>query len=127
MRCRLRRQVFYASQLVAPICEDSDRAGLPWAVGAERIGDEELILCRRDEEQIEIHCHGGAAAVEAVIDRLVNEGCQRITWQDWIARPRPIGFTLRPRSRWPDAVTDRTAAILLDQLNGALAEADSAQ
>src|SRR4051812_26093973 len=36
---------------------------------------EELILCRRGEQRIEIHCHGGAAAVAAVTGSLAKEGC----------------------------------------------------
>src|ERR1043165_8093561 len=45
---------------------------------------EELIFCNRGDNQIEIHCHGGAAAVQAVVDSLVAEGCQQIAWHDWV-------------------------------------------
>ncbi len=84
---------------------------------------EELILCRRDERQIEVHCHGGIAAVEAVISRLVNEGCQRLTWREWIHRCAPDRIRAAAQIALAEAVTERTAAILLDQLNGALTEA----
>lgn len=106
-------------------------------------GGEELIVCRRSAEEVEVHCHGGIAAIEAVIDQLVTEGCQRITWQQWIDRSSewPARITdFSPRAsygltsvlRGPDAVraaaqialasatTERAAGILLDQLNGAL-------
>ncbi len=82
---------------------------------------EELILCRRDAEQIEIHCHGGVAAVKTVITRLVDEGCQRLSWPDWVARNSPDGIRAAAQIALADAVTERTAAILVDQLNGALA------
>jgi tRNA modification GTPase len=84
---------------------------------------EELVLFRRDQNQIEVHCHGGIAAVEAVVSRLVNEGCHRLTWQEWINRCTPDRIQTAARIALADAVTERTAAILLDQLNGALSEA----
>jgi tRNA modification GTPase len=84
---------------------------------------EELVLCRCYENQIEVHCHGGTAAVEAVISRLQNEGCQRLTWQEWIDRSEPDRLQAAARIALADAVTERTAAILLDQLNGALSAA----
>jgi tRNA modification GTPase len=84
---------------------------------------EELVLHRRDEKTIEVHCHGGTAAVEAVISRLVKEGCQRITWQEWINRCTPDRLQTAAQVALANAVTERTAAILLDQLNGALSTA----
>ena len=84
---------------------------------------EELVLHRRDEKTIEVHCHGGTAAVEAVIHRLLNEGCQRITWQEWINRCAPDRLQAAAQDALANAVTERTAAILLDQLGGALSAA----
>jgi tRNA modification GTPase len=84
---------------------------------------EELILCRRDVERIEIHCHGGAAAIAAVIGRLIKEGCQTTTWQDWLQRSSPNRIRAAAHIALADAVTERTAAILLDQFNGALESA----
>ncbi len=94
---------------------------------------EELVVCRHSEEEIEIHCHGGIAAVRAVIEALVAHGCQMLTWQDWLQRPRSrVCPKLESASAAADATTwaahialasattARTAAILLDQLNGAL-------
>jgi tRNA modification GTPase len=84
---------------------------------------EELVLYRRDENRIEVHCHGGTAAVEAIISRLLNEGCQRLTWQEWTNRCTPDRLQAAAKIALADAVTERTAAILLDQLNGALSAA----
>ena len=101
-------------------------------------GGEELVVCRRGEERVEVHCHGGVAAVRAVVNGLVTTGCQEIAWQDWLryessrSRVSPnLGFasagadatTCAAQIALADAVTARTAAILLDQLNGALAAA----
>lgn len=90
-----------------------------WGDGVQ----EELIFCRRGEEQIEIHCHGGAAAVHAVTSSLATEGCEPITWQDWSRRSSPDPIRAAARSALADAMTERTAAMLLDQLSGALAGA----
>lgn len=84
---------------------------------------EELVLYRRDENQIEVHCHGGTAAVEAIVNRLVKEGCRRITWQQWINRCTQDPLQAAAQIALADAVTERAAAILLDQLNGALSAA----
>jgi tRNA modification GTPase len=84
---------------------------------------EELILCRRDAERIEIHCHGGAAAIAAVIGRLVKEGCQTISWQDWLERSSPNRVRAAAHIALAVSITERTAGILLDQFNGALESA----
>jgi tRNA modification GTPase len=84
---------------------------------------EEVVLCRRNEQQIEIHCHGGIAAVAAVIDRLVCHGCQRIGWQEWHSSHSPDPLRAAAQIALAHAITERTAAILLDQWNGALSAA----
>ena len=45
---------------------------------------EELVVCRRGTERFEIHCHGGIAAVRAVMVRLAAAGGPPISWQDWL-------------------------------------------
>jgi tRNA modification GTPase len=81
---------------------------------------EELIVCRRGEQQIEIHCHGGAAAVRGVIDQLVERGCRHISWQSWLQDSLPNPLRAAAQVALADAPTARTAAILLDQYHGAL-------
>src|SRR5262245_6172968 len=45
---------------------------------------EELVVCRRADEKIEIHCHGGYAAVAAVVDDLVSAGGITMLWREWL-------------------------------------------
>lgn len=81
---------------------------------------EELIVCLLDAESVEIHCHGGVAAAEAIQTALVAAGCQRVDALDseLLSNPDPIG---RAATRaLLQASTERCAAILLDQLAGAL-------
>lgn len=81
---------------------------------------EELIVCLLDAERVEIHCHGGVAAAEAIQSALVAAGCRRADALDseLLSNPDPIG---RAATRaLLQASTERCAAILLDQLAGAL-------
>ncbi len=102
-------------------------ASLPlgWVVlcrwgGAE---GEEVVVCRRSEDRIEIHGHGGSAAVRAVVDRLVERGCRPLPWRDWLRRSEDDPQGAAAQIALADATTTRTAAVLLDQYHGALTAA----
>ena len=85
------------------------------------LGDEVVVLHTDDSPtEIEIHYHGGPAAVELVVRTLADAGAERLAGADWVAS--------RPGSRIRnEAIIDlarvstvRTAEILLDQTSGAL-------
>jgi tRNA modification GTPase len=80
---------------------------------------EELVVCRRGAEKIEVHCHGGQAAVEAVLDSLDEFGCRTVNWTTAVRRQvDPIAAeAIECLAR---VTTLRAAAILLDQYHGAL-------
>lgn len=61
---------------------------------------------------IEIHCHGGAQVVRWLTEQFVREGCVRV--DSFLPADDPWALL-------PHAKTLRTAAILLDQANGAFA------
>lgn len=84
---------------------------------------EELIACRRTIDEVEIHCHGGVAAVRAVVERLRDCGCETIDWQHWLRRTEIDPIRVAAQIALANAPTTRTAAILLDQYHGALAAA----
>jgi tRNA modification GTPase len=86
---------------------------------------EELIVCRRAADEIEIHCHGGLAAVRAVTEQLCEVGCQPMNWQDWLGRTVADPIHAAAQIALAEAPTERTAAILLDQFHGALAATTS--
>lgn len=90
-----------------------------WATAA----GEEVVVCRRSENAVEVHCHGGAAAVEAVVNRLVDGGCSRVSWQESVHRSGPDPIRAAAEIALAAAPTARTAAILLDQFDGALRHA----
>jgi tRNA modification GTPase len=84
---------------------------------------EELVVCRTGDHRVEIHCHGGVAAIRAIIDSLVAEGCQEVPWREWRRTSSADAIQAEAHIALAEATTVRTAAILLDQLNGALANA----
>jgi tRNA modification GTPase len=84
---------------------------------------EEIIVCRRALDQFEVHCHGGTAAVGAIIDALVAKGCQLTSWQEWLRLSSPDPIVAAAQTTLADAPTARTAAVLLDQFNGAFTAA----
>lgn len=84
------------------------------------IDGEDLVVCRRKEDVIEVHCHGGTQSVLAVVDRLVDMGCQEIEWKVWVTRQQHCPLVAEAQIAMAGATSTRTALILLDQFHGAL-------
>jgi len=80
---------------------------------------EEVVVCRR-EESVEIHCHGGRAAVQAVCQSLREAGGEPIDPTCWLRETDPDPIRADARAALAMALTERTAMIFLDQINGAL-------
>lgn len=88
--------------------------------GRWRTTGEELVVCRRAPGRLEIHCHGGSAAVRSVVETLVSAGCQSVPWTEWLTIGAADPLTAAASIALAGATTGRTAAILLDQRAGAL-------
>ena len=82
---------------------------------------EELVVCRRADNEIEIHCHGGEAAVSAVLASLIERGCRQVDWRDWIRGRTDDLIAAQAIEALAHATTLRGAAVLVDQYHGALA------
>jgi tRNA modification GTPase len=82
--------------------------------------NEDLVVCRRSRQRVEIHCHGGRAAAENIIQSLLASGCRTKDWSDWIDGQEQDRISAAARLALSSARTERTAAILLDQYRGAL-------
>jgi tRNA modification GTPase len=93
-----------------------------WTSGAHR---EEVVVLRGEGDVVEVQCHGGAAAVARIVDALWSKGCEKLSWSDWLKTQGQDHITLEANVALAKATTLRTAAILLDQRNGALARAIS--
>ena len=87
------------------------------------LGGEEVVVSRISDDVIELHCHGGSAAVARLEELLVARGCRKVSWQDWAERQEADPIAADARLALADARTLRTSAILLDQYNGALRKA----
>lgn len=81
---------------------------------------EELVVCRRADDELEIHCHGGVAAAESILLSLESRGFSRGHWTEWVGRQEAAPFARAARIALAGARTERTAKILLDQYRGAL-------
>ena len=81
---------------------------------------EEVIVCSRGQQRLEVHCHGGAAAARAIVESLVRRGCLAMDWRDWTRRSTDDPIVAEAQILLARAPTQRTAAILWEQHNGAL-------
>ena len=87
----------------------------------EGTGDE-VVLAVKAAEEFKIHCHGGIRVVRWIAEQLVAAGCVESAAFEFDRSgvdPRALG----PLTQ---ATTLRTAAILLDQYNGAFLRSDPA-
>ena len=83
---------------------------------------EEVVICRRAEQRIEVNCHGGQAAWQAILASLQKLGGRITEQKSWLEQ-RAIDSI--QRAAWlalQNASTPRVAGILLDQFRGALKE-----
>lgn len=86
---------------------------------------EEVVVVRRGspDPAVEVHCHGGAAAVRAVVRDLVAQGCVQQPARPEHAPPGAAAVTLDAQLALRHALTERAAGVLLDQADGALERA----
>ena len=81
---------------------------------------EEVVVCRRAADEVEIHCHGGRLAAGAIVGPLVAGGAREISWQEFATRHELGHLETEARLALSAARTERAAAILLDQWRGEL-------
>ncbi|MCA9229050.1 MAG: 50S ribosome-binding GTPase [Planctomycetales bacterium] len=84
---------------------------------------EDLVVCRREENAVEIQCHGGGSSVSRIRDQLISAGCEAIGWQQWVSDRVVCPLEAEAQVELSKACTLRTAKILLDQVHGALRRA----
>jgi tRNA modification GTPase len=89
-------------------------------VPGEGAPGEEIVVCRRGERRIELHCHGGEVAAATLIARMVDEGCEPCDWQTWLDHSTPNLIAAEALVALAGANTARTAGVLLAQYHGAL-------
>jgi tRNA modification GTPase len=81
---------------------------------------EEVVVRRRADGSVEVHCHGGTAAAARIVELLARRGARPVPWRHWIRGRAGDRIAAAAEEALADAPTARTAAILLDQYHGAL-------
>jgi tRNA modification GTPase len=80
---------------------------------------EEVVVCRTSDSIVEVHCHGGDAAVNRVLAMLADSGVAGVTWEQQHAEITSP-FKTECHAALTQATTGRTAGILLEQSSGLL-------
>lgn len=78
--------------------------------------DEDVVVSRRDDSIIEIHCHGGEIAVTRILNDLESLGFEKKNWQDQLVE-NASEFESEYRTALSQVTTQKTASILLRQKN----------
>jgi tRNA modification GTPase len=82
---------------------------------------EEVVVCKVAADWLEIHCHGGDAAVARVLAQLADIGVEPLPWPEFLeATEGP--FARDTAEAFAAAATARTAAIIGQQTAGPLRE-----
>jgi len=84
-------------------------------------GDEVLaVVMAGHPQEVEVQCHGGPAAIELVVEALVEAGAERSTPDRWVQDRSETPIRAAALSDLVRAPTFRAASLLLDQSTGAL-------
>lgn len=91
----------------------------------DEISDEVVVAVKRAEPMpwLEVHGHGGREVVRFLLDLFRDRGLQICEWDDFLRITSENPLRAAAEIALTQATTVRTAAILLDQLNGALGKA----
>jgi len=81
---------------------------------------EEIVVGLVADGEVEIHCHGGNAAVAAICAALMGEGCTLVTADQWVHGQQLDPLAAQALLGLAASRTQQVAAILLDQYHGAL-------
>lgn len=81
---------------------------------------EELVVVRRSADSLEVHCHGGLAASEAVLASLEAVGAVRQPWAEFLSADGMGEIAVEARKALAQSAGPKAARILCRQLVGCL-------
>ena len=93
----------------------------PAMPGQSESGIEDVVVVRIETTRLEIHCHGGGVAAMQIVDALRSIGYEEIDWSLEVAQSASSYLVAEAEQVLARATTQRAAAHLLAQVNGALA------
>jgi tRNA modification GTPase len=116
-----------ALRIVAQLC-DSDPDGFATRTHNGRLwigrwngpGGEPVVVYVGQSDSVEIHSHGGLMPAQTILRDLTASGVLACAWQDLTRRESRTLIEAEAIEALAEAPTMRTAALLLDQLQGAL-------
>ncbi len=108
-------QIIYGSWLSQQDASTASEHSLPEG--------EELVVVCRNPQTVEVHCHGGSAAVERILRGLAAVSCRPVPAEIWLAEHASDALVIEARCAITQARTTRVATILLDQIDGSLSHA----
>ena len=83
---------------------------------------EDVVVCRKSESTVEVNCHGGTAAVDAIESNLKSKGFESITWKQWLDSGDLDSIRRKAAELLVACSTLPTSLHMLDQQYGALSE-----
>lgn len=75
------------------------------------------------QREVRVHCHGGRAMVVELVRQIVAQGALLVSWQDYLRAAGSSEIQVEAAAALAECPSPRCAAILLDQLDGALERA----
>lgn len=95
----------------------------PVAVGRFGGEAEDTVVLVQGQGVYEVHCHGGPAVTGWILGQLLQAGAVEVSAQEWFHRQGLRPLQAAAAEAIPEALTLRTAGILLDQYYGAFEKA----
>jgi tRNA modification GTPase len=89
-----------------------------WGANRDDTG-EDVVVVRRSESELEVHCHGGEFAKQQILEGLTEKGYCIIRWPQWLADSNADGLTGDALAVLAETTTVKSTAILNWQVNGA--------
>lgn len=81
---------------------------------------EDVVVCWKNESTIEVNCHGGIAAVDAIESNLNSKGFESISWKQWVESGDSDSIRHKADELLAACSTLPTSLHMLDQQCGAL-------
>jgi tRNA modification GTPase len=106
-----------------PNTPDAGRFWLGWL--GDEVADEVMVAVKRGNPMplLEVHGHGGREVVRFLLELFRAQGLQIGSWEDFLYKTSDDSLRAAAAIALTQAATVRTAAVLLDQQQGALARA----
>ncbi|HLN26621.1 MAG TPA: GTPase [Gemmataceae bacterium] len=117
------RTLFHPSgQQSGQLPEFPDRGRIWFGRLGEKTADEVVVSIQSNQPApwVEVHCHGGNEVVRMLLDLFAAHGIRECPWQHFQRITLGDPYQALAARALADALTARTAAILLDQYQGAL-------